>query len=349
MFPGIALGRALVERGDVEVLFVGSARGLEARAVPAAGFRLVTIGARQVRGGGVARALRGGAALLLGVTSALRALLRFRPDVVVGVGGYASVPTVLSAAILRKPVLLLEQNVVPGATNRMLGRLARCVCTSFPETAVSFPGVRVVCTGNPVRPEVLGIAEARASASAVGPTTLLVIGGSAGAHRLNVGLGDALACSGRSVDGLRVVHQTGEADADATRARYAALGVEAEVRPFFDDMAPVYHTADFAVCRAGATTIAELLVVGIPAVLVPYPFAADDHQRRNAEAVAAAGAGVIVLERDLTAERLRAEIDGMLGDPARRRRMAAAARTLARPDAARAVAAECALLAGGRP
>ncbi len=351
VFPGIALGRALVAHGGTEVLFVGSARGLEARVVPDAGFALVTIGVRQIRGGGIGRVLIGGAAALVSVLVALRTLLRFRADVVVGVGGYVSVPMILAAWFARVPVLLLEQNVIPGATNRVLGRLARCVCVSFPETATSFPGVRVVCTGNPVRPEIASAAETRLRATErgeMGLPTLLVIGGSAGAHRLNVELAGALARLGERGVKMRVVHQTGAVDAGSTAARYAELGIDADVRPFFTEMSDLYAAADLAVCRAGATTIAELLAVGVPAILVPYPFAADDHQRRNAEAVSAGGAAVLVLERELTAVRLADEIAGLLDDAARRTRMAAAARALARPEAARLVVEQCEALAGAR-
>jgi UDP-N-acetylglucosamine--N-acetylmuramyl-(pentapeptide) pyrophosphoryl-undecaprenol N-acetylglucosamine transferase len=351
LFPGIALGQTLLARGGAEVLFVGSARGLEARVVPEAGFPLLTVGVRQIRGGGVGRVLAGGFAALAAVLTALRALRRFRADVVVGTGGYVSVPVVVAAWIARVPVLLLEQNVIPGATTRVLGRLARCVCVSFPETATSFPGVRVVCTGNPVRPEITSAAETRQRRVArrePGAPTLLVIGGSAGAHRLNLELAGALAHLGERGRKVRVVHQTGDADAAATAARYAELGIHAEVRAFFTDMAPLYAAADLAVCRAGATTIAELLAVGVPAVLIPYPFAADDHQRRNAEAVAAGGAAILVIERELTVARLATEIAGLLDDETRRARMTAAARALARPDAARLVLEQCEALAAAR-
>jgi UDP-N-acetylglucosamine--N-acetylmuramyl-(pentapeptide) pyrophosphoryl-undecaprenol N-acetylglucosamine transferase len=177
-----------------------------------------------------------------------------------------------------------------------------------------------------------------------------VVGGSAGAHRLNVEVVDAISRLSTQVPGLRVVHQTGAADADATRSRYAEIGVDAEVEPFFGDMARLYRIADLAVCRAGATTIAELLAVGIPAILVPYPYAADDHQRRNAEAITANGAGMLILDRELTGERLAAALGPLLTDPARREQMARAARVLARPDAGRLVADECARLvaAAGR-
>lgn len=350
VFPGIALAAALRERGAPEdVLFVGTPRGLEATAAPQAGFRFEAVPARQVRGGGPLRALGGGIALIRAAVSALRLIRRFRPDLVVGVGGYAAAPVVVAAWLGRVPIVLLEQNVIPGATNRVLGRLARLVCVSFPETATSFPGARVVCTGNPVRREVVEAAGNRRPAGDGGPT-VLVVGGSAGAHRLNVEVVDAISRLSTQVPGLRVVHQTGAADADATRSRYAEIGVDAEVEPFFGDMARLYRIADLAVCRAGATTIAELLAVGIPAILVPYPYAADDHQRRNAEAITANGAGMLILDRELTGERLAAALGPLLTDPARREQMARAARVLARPDAGRLVADECARLvaAAGR-
>jgi len=348
VFPGIAVARALRDLGHRDILFVGTARGLEAEAVPRAGFAFQAIRARQVRGGGLRRAVVGGLAALLAVGAALRTIRRFRPQVVVGVGGYASVPLVIAARLLRVPTLLLEQNVIPGATNRILGRFAQRVCTSFRETATSFPGARVVCTGNPVREEVLAVAAARAARSSSAPprAMLLVVGGSGGAHRLNVATVEAVARLGSRGREIRIVHQTGAADAAETQRRYGEIGADAEARPFFTDMAALYEKADLVLCRAGATTIAELLIVGLPAILVPYPYAADDHQRRNAEAVQAGGAATLILDRDLSPERLADELVRLLDDADRRQQMGAAARALGRPEASRLVAEQCALLAG---
>ncbi len=352
VFPGLAVARALLAEPDTDVLYVGSSRGLEATVVPAAGIRLIAIDVRQVRGGGLRRAVVGMFAAAIAMLSARRALRRFRPDVVVGVGGYASVPMVVAAWLTGIPTVLLEQNVIPGATNRLLGRFAAVVCVSFPETATTFPGRRVVCTGNPIRAEVAAIGAARAdrpAAAASAPITVLVIGGSAGAHRLNVDVVEAFGRLGEQRQRVRVIHQTGAADEEATRAGYAALGLAADVRAFFDDMSAVYVSVDLAVCRAGATTIAELLAIGVPAVLVPYPYAADDHQRRNAEAVAAVEAGILILERDLTPERLAKILAALLDDSDRRAAMSAAARAMSRPEASRLVVAECRALArGGR-
>jgi UDP-N-acetylglucosamine--N-acetylmuramyl-(pentapeptide) pyrophosphoryl-undecaprenol N-acetylglucosamine transferase len=351
VFPGVAVAQALGQRSDVEVLFVGTARGLEFEVAPRAGFQLATIPARQVRGGGIWRALGGTMAALWAVAGALRIIARFRPDIVVGVGGYASAPMVVAAWLVRVPTLLLEQNVIAGATNRLLGRLARRVCVSFPETATSFAGAKVVCTGNPVRAEVVVAAGRRRSrrgeADGKSRLTLLVVGGSAGAHHLNVEVVEAVGRLKSRGSRIRVLHQSGEADADTARARYAALGVDADVQPFFTEMASVYEGADLAVCRAGATTIAELMTVGLPAILVPYPYAADDHQRRNAEVVAAVGAGILILDRELTAERLADTLVGLIDDPSRRQQMADAARALARPDAGRMVAEQCVAVAAG--
>jgi UDP-N-acetylglucosamine--N-acetylmuramyl-(pentapeptide) pyrophosphoryl-undecaprenol N-acetylglucosamine transferase len=350
VFPGIAVARALRDLLHADILFVGTARGLEAEAVPRAGFAFQPIHVRQVRGGGLRRALVGGIAALLAIGAALRTIRRFRPQVVVGVGGYASVPLVIAARLVRVPTLLLEQNVIPGATNRILGRFAQRVCTSFRETATSFPGARVVCTGNPVREEVLAVAAARAARAPAAATprrpVLLVVGGSGGAHRLNVAAVEAVARLGARGSGMRIVHQTGTADADETRRRYGEIGADADVRAFFTEMAPLYEEADLVLCRAGATTIAELLIAGLPAILVPYPYAADDHQRRNAEAVQAGGAATLILDRDLAPERLANELAGLLEDADRRQRMGAAARALGRPEASRLVAEQCAMLAG---
>jgi UDP-N-acetylglucosamine--N-acetylmuramyl-(pentapeptide) pyrophosphoryl-undecaprenol N-acetylglucosamine transferase len=340
LFPGLALAEELTARGAV-VTFVGTAAGIEARVVPRAGFPLRLVPGRQLRGGGPGRALRGLAAALAGARRS-RALLReLAPRLVVGVGGYASVAAVLAARSAGIPTLLLEQNAVPGAANRLLGRLAARVCVGFAAAVGFFPRGRAVHTGNPVRRDIL-----RAGSGPRPPRLgLLVFGGSQGAHRLNQAMLAAARLLGPELSEVAIVHQTGSADRAEVAQGYAALGLAARVEAFIEDMGAAYGAAALAVARAGAMSCAELTAVGLPAVLVPYPFAADDHQRHNAEALVAAGAAEMILDRALDGPRLAAALRGLLADPARRARMAAAARALGRPEAAARVAEECLALA----
>jgi UDP-N-acetylglucosamine--N-acetylmuramyl-(pentapeptide) pyrophosphoryl-undecaprenol N-acetylglucosamine transferase len=341
LYPGLALADALAARG-LAVAWAGTAGGLEARVVPGTPYPLHVLPGRPLRGGGVARAAAGAAAAARGVVAASRLLARLRPRLVVGVGGYASVAAVVAAKLRRLPTVLLEQNVVPGAATRALARVADRVCVGFAEARTVLPPAKVVHTGNPIRAAIAAVTPVAHDGVA-----LLVFGGSAGAHRLNLATLDALRTLAPGTPGLRVTHQTGAADADAVRAAYAERGIAAHVVAFIDDMASAYAGADVVVARAGAMTCAEITATGLPAILVPYPYAADDHQRRNAEVLAAAGAAIVLLEPDCTGERLAATLGPLLRDAARRAAMAAASRALGRPDAAERVADACTSLLAG--
>jgi UDP-N-acetylglucosamine--N-acetylmuramyl-(pentapeptide) pyrophosphoryl-undecaprenol N-acetylglucosamine transferase len=336
LFPGLAVAEALTGHG-VAVTFVGTAGGIEVREVPAAGYPLRLVPGQQLRGGGGARAVRAVGATLRGVVHARTLLRKLAPRLVVGVGGYASVAVVLAARLRRIPAILLEQNVVPGAANRMLGRFTSRICLGFAEAARFFPAGRTVYTGNPIRRGILTAGPRRASAR----RGLLVVGGSQGAHRLNEAMTAAAGLLGAELAGVDVVHQTGVTDRDAVAARYATLGLHARVEAFLGDMGTVYAATDVVLARAGAMTCAELTAVGLPAILVPYPFAADDHQRHNAEVLVRAGAAMMILDRDLDGERLATALRTLLGDANRHAAMAAASRALGRPQAAEQVAAEC--------
>ena len=338
LFPGLALADALAARG-ASVTFVGTAAGIEARAVPAAGYPLRLLPGRQLRGGGAARVVAGLASTAGGTLRALVLLGELRPRLVVGVGGYASVAVVIAAALRRVPTVLLEQNVVPGAATRVLARLARRICVGFAESIAFLPHARAVHTGNPVRADLIRPRPPRARPG------LLVFGGSAGAHRLNQAMLDALGRLGPTLATLDLTHQTGAADLETVRAGYAARGLAARVEPFIADMGAAYAAADLVVARAGATTCAELTAVGLPAILVPYPYAADDHQRRNAEVLVRAGAAEMILDAALDGERLATALRALLADAGRRATMAVRARALGRPDAAERVAEECLRLA----
>jgi UDP-N-acetylglucosamine--N-acetylmuramyl-(pentapeptide) pyrophosphoryl-undecaprenol N-acetylglucosamine transferase len=336
VFPALALGTALVARG-LGVAFAGSPSGLEAHLVPAAGRTLHLLPGRQVRGGGLRGAMLGAAALARGLGGALRLLGRLRPRLVVGVGGYASVAGVLAARSRGVPVVLLEQNAIPGAANRNLGRIAARVCIGFAEAAPFFPLGRAIHTGNPVRPEVL----AAPPAPRRDGLGLLIFGGSQGAHNLNEAGVAALAALGTAARPLRVWHQTGVTDQGSIAEAYRRLDVDARVDAFVDDMGAAYREADVVVSRAGAMSCAEITARGLPAILVPYPYAADDHQRRNAEIVAAAGGARMILDRELDGRRLADALATLLEDPDARAEMAARSRALGRPEAAAHVAQVC--------
>jgi UDP-N-acetylglucosamine--N-acetylmuramyl-(pentapeptide) pyrophosphoryl-undecaprenol N-acetylglucosamine transferase len=335
LYPGLAVAEALTARGR-HVEFVGTAAGIEARIVPAAGFPIHLLPGRQLRGGGMGRAVLGVVSLARGVGRALAALGELRPGLVVGVGGYASVATVLAARMRRIRTLLLEQNVIPGAANRLLGRLGSRVCVGFEETMGRFPAGQAVHTGNPIRTRIIETPRMRRDRLG-----LLVVGGSGGAHHVNTAMVAAAGRIAGLLRGVDVLHQTGRTDAPEIRDGYARLGLVVRVEPFIDDMGAAYAAADVVVSRAGAMTCAELTALGLPSILVPYPFAADDHQRANADVLVRAGAAAMIPDHELSAERLGDAIAGLVGDAARRTKMAANARALGRPEAAARVALEC--------
>jgi undecaprenyldiphospho-muramoylpentapeptide beta-N-acetylglucosaminyltransferase len=344
--PAIAVAEALVARGHdrSSIHFVGAARGVEARLVPAAGFSVTLLPGRGIQRRPTPANLVAVAGIVAGVVRALRLVRRLRPAVVVSVGGYASVPCVVAATLWRVPVVLAEQNATPGAANRLAARVARAAAVAFPQT----PLPRAVVTGNPVRPGILAVDRSdagRAAARAAlglpeGRRVLLVFGGSLGARRLNDAvLGAVAGWAGRG--DLAVHHVTGPRDHDRVVAAAPTLppgGLVWRPVPFEARMDLAYAAADLAVCRAGASTVAELTVVGLPAVLVPYPAATGDHQTHNARAVAAAGGAIVLADAECTGSRLAAEVEALLADPGRLAAMEAAMRRLARPDAAERVA-----------
>jgi UDP-N-acetylglucosamine--N-acetylmuramyl-(pentapeptide) pyrophosphoryl-undecaprenol N-acetylglucosamine transferase len=339
IFPALALAEAIRKRAPhTRVSFVGTARGLEARLVPAAGFELDLVPGGQVLGRGVPGQLRGLAALLAGIARALRLLRARRAELVVGVGGYASVPAAAAALLLRVPIALLEPNARPGRANRLLGRFARAVFVQFDEACRYFPSGRCERLGLPVRP-----IPPRGAPASDGRLRLVVAGGSQGARSVNRAVCAAL--PRLDLSRVEITHQTGEADAAEVQARYAAAGVRARIAAFFDDLPERLAGADLVVARAGAGTIAELCAAGAPSILVPYPFAADDHQLANARELEREGACVIVRDAELDSALLPA-LQRLLGDPAARAALGAAAARRAQPDAAERIAQRCARLAG---
>jgi len=330
VFPALAVAEALLEKGW-EVSWLGTRNGLEARVVPEHGIAIDWLAVAGVRGKGVLSKFSAVFKLVNACQQAARLLRKRRPDVVLGMGGFVAGPGGLMAKMLGIPLIIHEQNRVPGTTNRWLARLANRVLEAFPD---SFDKKRqAVCTGNPLRKKFL-LGAAAEQASSAQDLKLLIVGGSQGAQRLNEIVPEAMA----GLTGIHVHHQTGAAMQDQVATRYRELGVNAEAKAFIQDMAQAYQWADLAICRAGAMTVSELAASGCPAILVPLPWAIDDHQVANAQYLSDAGAGVILLQKDLTPASLSAEITRVRGQLAT---MAAAARQCARLDATEAVAAYC--------
>ncbi|WP_165078919.1 MULTISPECIES: undecaprenyldiphospho-muramoylpentapeptide beta-N-acetylglucosaminyltransferase [unclassified Desulfovibrio] len=336
IFPALAVAEELRRRTPgARLLFVGSEYGPEARLCARAGIEFAGLPVRGFLGRGL-RAVGAAARMSVAVGKALSLVRGFRPDAVAGFGGYAAFAPMLAARLCGVPAVLHEQNAVAGTSNRVLARLARRVCVSLPGTQ-GFPAEKCVLTGNPVRAAIAGVADRRKDAATRGTKRLLVLGGSQGAHSLNRLLPGLLA--ELKAAGVEIRHQCGGKDLDATRAAYAEAGYAPDcVSAFIDDMAEAYAWADLALCRAGASTVAELCAGGVPSVLVPFPAAIHDHQTRNAEVVAQAGAGRLVQERDFPQTGMAALLLGLLADPAALAAMGRAARGLSRTDAAAAVA-----------
>jgi UDP-N-acetylglucosamine--N-acetylmuramyl-(pentapeptide) pyrophosphoryl-undecaprenol N-acetylglucosamine transferase len=361
LYPGIALARELQRRDPSTVVsFVGTAQGIEARVVPRDGFELDLIRVEGLKGKSRVKRAIGIALLPIAALDAMSVLRKRRPDVVVGVGGFASGPVLALAALSRYPTMLLEQNALPGITNRLLAPIVRAAAVNFETALAYFPHTGFVA-GNPVRPEFFPAQneeandrfhrpfDSRDSASGVPlpQGRVLVFGGSQGAHAINLAVVEAaprLAAAGIRV---AITHQTGERDLDLVRDAYRRAGLQARVEAFIYQIDREMKQADIVICRAGATTLAELAASGTPSILVPLPTSADDHQRKNAAVFAAAGAAVVMEQRDLTTA-LPGVLQDVIADPARRQRMSAAARSLARPDAAQRIADRVEQLARGR-
>ena len=332
LFPAVAVAEEWLAGGG-EVLFVGSGRQTEREVLGRLGlpWRGIDVAGLQGRG------LRGALGLLklpMALGQSLAILRNFRPQVVLGVGGYSSGPVIVAARLLGLPCAIQEQNAVPGLTNRLLSRLAQVAFVSFPDTERYFGG-QAVLAGNPVRRALLSQAPPPREGGRLG---LLIFGGSLGAHSLNVAAAGMLPHLAPLKSSLAIRHQTGQSDLARVRAAYTEAGFEAEVAPFIHDMAAAYGAADLVVCRAGATTLAELAALAKPAILVPYPHAVGNHQELNARAFERAGAAEVILDRELAPEHLAARIRVLLEDEDRRSAMSAAARRLARPEAAQTIA-----------
>lgn len=344
IFPGVAVAQALMAKmPDAQVVFIGTDRAVDQNAMAQYGFvsRAVPCGA--LKGGNLTAKLKTLIRLPWSLLQAWRVLHEIKPDLVLGVGGYVTGPVVLAAKLSGIPTCIHEQNSVPGLANRKLGAIVDRIFVSIPGSERFFETNKCRLTGNPLRHEILALAQKEQSQDN-GPV-LLVLGGSQGAHRLNTLLPMALAACGRQ-NSCKVIHQTGRADEKAVREAYRAAGIEADVAAFFTDMAAIYAKASLVVSRAGATTLAEITTLGKASILIPFPFAADDHQTNNAEALVRGGAARMLIEKDLQAEALGKEIDTILSDQSLRQQMSEAAKRLAKPEAVQTILRECCHLAG---
>lgn len=341
LFPAIASAQKLQElKPGSEVLFVGTKRKMDKTSLSKYAFESKAIHSYGLKGKSILEVLK---ALLILPLSCLESMLiisRFKPDVVLGVGGYVTGPVMVSAKVMGVPTLIHEQNSIPGLANRKLGGLVDKVCISLPDSDTRFQKEKVVFTGNPVRKEILAASlEERGKNE---KPVVLVLGGSQGAQGVNRLFAEAVVSHlGELKNGVKVIHQTGLKDVDEVRSKYEGAGVDAEVSAFFQDMAGLYRQADLVVSRAGATTLSELAVMGIPAILIPYPTAADNHQQKNAEYYAKDGGAVILVEKETDSSRLAEQMKTILRDAQKRQTMGAAMKKLGIPAAADQIARTC--------
>ncbi|MBW1739963.1 MAG: undecaprenyldiphospho-muramoylpentapeptide beta-N-acetylglucosaminyltransferase [Deltaproteobacteria bacterium] len=338
LFPGIALAEAFRNREPgVEIVFVGTRNPMEVSTLSKKGFDHVDIVAEGFKGRGFWRQVRSLFKIPMGVWQGLRIIWRFNPDIIIGVGGYASGPVALAARLMRKKIVIHEQNLLPGLTNRIVGRFADQIFISFPDNLGMFKPLKTLITGNPVRRELL---TRKSDDRDSGRFTVLVLGGSQGAHAVNCAVVGALDCL-KNPEKMAFVHQTGTKDAAWVAQAYETRGIKATVEPFFSDMGRAYSSADLVISRAGATTVSELMAQGKPAIFIPFPFAANNHQEMNARYVADAGGAEVILEKDLNGALLADRLDHYASHPEALHDMAVRTSALARPDAADVIVDQC--------
>jgi UDP-N-acetylglucosamine--N-acetylmuramyl-(pentapeptide) pyrophosphoryl-undecaprenol N-acetylglucosamine transferase len=340
VIPALAIAQQLKKQFDADVLFIGTARGIETRLVPQAGFPLELIQVGALKNVSLLTRVKTMFDLPRAIAASSRMLSEFDPEVVIGVGGYASGPAMVAAIRRRLPTLAFEPNVVPGFANRMIARWVSAAAVHFEETCRYFPHCKV--TGVPVRAAFFNI-----TAKAGGMPTLLVFGGSQGARAINQAMIESLPGLLVKVPGIHIIHQTGQRDYDRVQAAYQQSGISGEVHKFIDDMPETFGRADLLVCRSGASTVGEITAAGKPAIFVPFPAAADDHQNVNARALESVGAAVVVEESNLGAAYLVDTIAALIGDGGRLQAMSAAAKGLAHPKAVEEIAEMVGQLARG--
>lgn len=342
LFPAVATAQEFQKQfPNTEVLFVGTKRKVDTASLKNYGYESKTIDCHGVKGKNPYQLLKAIVTLPRAYMQALKVIREFQPDIIVGVGGYVTGPVVSAGKSMGIPAVIHEQNSVPGLANRKLGAIVDRICLSLPGSGTQFNQAKVVYTGNPVRADILALAKHKSETSSL-EKTILVLGGSQGAHAINELLPQAVGMLDSEIAAtLKIVHQTGENDVEMVRRAYETSNVEAQVEPFFKEMNAVYRQADLVVSRAGATTLAEISVLGKPAILIPYPYAADNHQEKNGAYYVEGGGAVQYIQKTLTAEKLRDAVTELLNDPEKRQKMTDAMRRLSYPDAAERIVACC--------
>jgi len=350
LFPGIAIAYGFIAKDPGNcILFVGTGSSFEKSTVGKAGFDHRSITAEGIKGRGFLKMMRSLFKIPKGMFESFKIIKDFNPQIVVGVGGYSAGPVLLTAWLLGIKTALHEQNIIPGITNRILTRFADRVYVSFEGTKLPSAFCKTLVTGNPLRKEIIDTTKAAIVKSSGNekPFTVLILGGSQGAHSINMAICEALAHI-KAKEKYLFIHQTGVSDEKSVAASYAQYGVSCIVKPFFDDMAKHYGRADLIICRAGATTVAEVTVMGRGAIFIPYPFAADDHQAVNARALSDAGAAEIIIETDLNGKMLAERIEYFAEHTGELDKMASAAKKLGRPDAAEIIVNDCYEIVNGK-
>lgn len=347
LFPGIAIAQGFLDANPKNrILFVGSGRPLEKSVLSDAGFKLKTIEIGGLKGMGIKGQARTFLKLPGAIFASIRLIKKFSPDLVIGMGAYTSGPVALAAKLLNKRVILCEQNIIPGITNRLLSRFADRIYVSFDKTRIKAPSGQVIHTGNPVRKIILKASEKGNTKpdtiNSDKPFTILITGGSQGAHSINIAVIDALEqIKLKQGKNLFFIHQTGVHDEKLVKEAYKIANIEADVRPFFRDMTDAYDKSDLIICRAGATTVAEVSLLGKGLIFIPYPYAADNHQELNAKSLVDAGAAKMILDKDLDGRNLARIIEDFRNNPDALLKMALKSKSFARPDAADRIIADC--------
>ena len=340
LFPGLAIAQEFMTRNELNtVLFVSTGNPLERSVLSETDFKLETITAEGIKGRGLWNQMRSALKIPKGVIQSTRILKNYSPDLIIGLGSYSAGPVMLSAWLRGTKIALHEQNILPGITNRILSRFADRIYVSFKDTKTRFDPHKTRLTGNPVRKELLNH-NANGAATGSKSFCVLIIGGSQGAHSINVAVIEALTHLTKK-ENLYFVHQTGTADEQMVKEAYQRLGFEARVQSFFRQMAPHYKQADLIICRAGATTVAEVTALGKAVVFIPFPFAADDHQALNAETLSREGAAEMILEKDLDARSLGQKIEYYASHPQALKAISSKAKQLGHPDAAKVIVDDC--------
>lgn len=336
LFPAIALAEEIIQRkkGN-EVLFVGAERGIEREILPQKGYECVFLNIKPLRGRGILGFFSGLLSLPVAIIKSMTIIKKFNPDAIIGSGGYACAPVIIAAFLLNKKSFLLEQNIIPGFTNRVLARFVDTIITAFKNSYKYFKNKNVEWLGNPVRRQLFDNYLNDSIEDQY--FTILIFGGSQGAHFVNNIVVDAVKIISSKGESVNITHQTGKKDFEEIKRKYSEANIKAYVTEFIDDMSTAYRAADLVICRSGATSIAEITVCKKPSILIPYPYAADDHQRLNAIELVNAGAAVMLEQKDITPEILADTILSLKNDPERLKSMAEQAGRIAKPEAAREI------------